>query len=97
MSLFDSNRMQFHFGSTSKFDMYKNFNDTVNLTLSSMTVNDDCANLVVETDMEGATLISIQTETIVVLATTTPSLAITMEDIWVDVRIEEIEAPVMEE
>jgi len=47
--------------------------------------------------MEGATLILIQTKTTIVLATTTPSLAITMEDLWVDVRIEEIEVVVMEE
>jgi len=89
--------MQFHFGSASKFDMYKDFCDIANPMLLGMTVKDDYANLMVETDMEGATLILIQTKTTIVLATTTPSLAITMEDLWVDVRIEEIEALVMEE
>jgi hypothetical protein len=77
--------------------MYKNFSGTIDLTLSGMTIKDECANLVVETNMEGATLISIQLEITTVLVATAPSFVTTIENLKVNVRIEEIEAPIMEE
>ncbi len=50
----------------------------------------------VEFGMEGGTLILVQSKTIVVPTTTTPSLIATMENLGVDVRVEEIEAITME-
>ncbi len=47
--------------------------------------------------MEGSTLISIQPETTTILSTIAPNLVTIIEDLRVDVRIEEIEALVMEE
>jgi hypothetical protein len=54
--------------------MYKNSSGTANPTFLGMTVNDECANLVVEIDMEGSTLISIQPETTTILTTIAPSI-----------------------
>jgi hypothetical protein len=54
--------------------MYKNSSGTANSTFLDMTVNDECVNMVVETDMEGSTLILIQLETTTILATIAPSI-----------------------
>jgi hypothetical protein len=62
-----------------------------------MMVKDEHANPKVESGVEEGTLISAQLEPIVILATTTPNLAIANEDTRVDVRVEEIEAIIMEE
>jgi len=62
-----------------------------------MTVKDDCANSTIETDMEGAILISIQLEINVVPIATTPNLVVATKGLGVDVKIEEIEVAVMEE
>ncbi len=97
MLLYYFSIMQIHFGSTSKFDMYKNSSGTTNPMFLGMTVNNECANMVVEIDMGGSTLISIQPETTTILITIAPSLVTTIEDLRVDVRIEEIKALVMEE
>ncbi len=97
MLFFDYSRMQVHSGFASKSYMYKSSNGIVNPMFSSMSVKDECANPVLETNMEGVTLISIQLETITVLAAIALSLATTIEYLKVDVGIEEIEALVMEE
>jgi hypothetical protein len=65
--------------------------------LFGMTVKDDCANSTIETDMEGAILISIQLEINVVPIATTPNLVVATKGLGVDVKIEEIEVAVMEE
>jgi hypothetical protein len=74
MSLYYSSIMQIHFRSISKFDMYKNSSGIANPTFLGMTVNDECVNLVVETNMEGSTLILIQPETTTILTTIAPSI-----------------------
>jgi hypothetical protein len=62
-----------------------------------MTIKDDCANLIVETDMEGAILISVQLEINVVPIAIAPSLVGATKGLRINVRIEEIEVVVMEE
>ncbi len=64
---------------------------------SDTTIKDECANLVVETSMEGATLILVQQETIVIPIAIAPSPFITTKDLRVDVKVEVIEAMIMEE
>ncbi|CAM6008870.1 unnamed protein product [Sphagnum balticum] len=73
------------------------FSGIVDSKLFGMTIKDDCANSIVETDMEGAILISIQLETTIVPIATAPSLVAATKGLGVDVRIEEIEVVVMEE
>jgi hypothetical protein len=77
--------------------MYKNSSGIVNPMFLGMTIIDECANPVLEIDMEGVTLISIQLETTTVLAATALSLTTITENLKVDVKIEEIKALVMEE
>jgi hypothetical protein len=50
----------------------------------------------VEFSMEGGTLILIQSKTIAIPTTTTPSLVATMENLGVDVTVEEIKVITME-
>jgi hypothetical protein len=88
--------MQIHSEYASESNIYKNSNGITNPTLLGMTIKDKCENLVVATDVEGATLISIKLETTIVLATIAPNLAIITKDLKVDVRIKEIEALVTE-
>jgi len=52
---------------------------------------------VVEFDMEEGTLILVQPKPIDVLVTITPSLATTMEDFGVDVKVEETKATIIKE
>jgi hypothetical protein len=61
-----------------------------------MTIKDECANSMVETIMEGVTLISIQLKTIIVPITTTPGPSAITEDLGVDVKIEVTKATIME-
>ncbi len=68
-----------------------------NLTLSNTIVKDEGTNLVVGIGMEVMTLISVQSENIVIPTATTPSPFIAMEDLGLNVRVEVIEAMVMEE
>jgi hypothetical protein len=70
---------------------------TADQTFFSTIVKDEHANLVVEFDMEEGTLISIQPKPIDVLVTITPSLATTMEDLGVDVKVEETKATIIKE
>jgi hypothetical protein len=53
-----------------------------------MSIKDEHANLVVETDMERVTLILIQSKTTIILATTTPTPFIITKDIGVNVKVE---------
>jgi hypothetical protein len=73
------------------------FNGVVDSTLFSLIVKENFANSITETNMEGAILILVQPETIVVPIATTPSLVAVTKGLGVDVRIEEIEVAVMEE
>jgi hypothetical protein len=62
-----------------------------------MTIKHEHANLVVETIMEGVILILIQSKTIIILATITPSPSIVMKDLVVNVKVEVIKATNVEE
>jgi len=61
-----------------------------------MTIKDKCANLVVETIMEGVTLISIQLKTTIVLVVSTPSPSAITKDLGVDVKVEVTKVMIME-
>jgi hypothetical protein len=67
------------------------------LTLSDTTIKDECANLVVETSMEGATLILVQQETTGIHVAIAPSPFTATKDLGVDVKIEVIKPTIMEE
>lgn len=62
-----------------------------------MIIKDECANLVVETVMEGVTLILIQLKTTIVHIATTPNPFAVTEDLGVDVKVEVTKAMIMEE
>jgi hypothetical protein len=64
--------------------------------LFDTTIKDECANLVVETNMEGATLTLVQQETIVIPIAIAPSPFTASKDLRVDVKVEVIEATIME-
>jgi hypothetical protein len=61
-----------------------------------MIIKDECANLVVETVMEGVTLNSIQLKTTIVHVATTPNPFVVTEDLGVDVKVKVTEAMIME-
>jgi len=65
--------------------------------LSNMTIMDRHANLVVESNMEGGTLILAQLETIVIHVAITLNLVVATENLGVDVRVEETYVIIMEE
>jgi hypothetical protein len=62
-----------------------------------MRVKDEHANPKVESSVEEGTSILAQLEPIAIFATVTPNLVIANEDPRVDVRVEEIEATILEE
>jgi hypothetical protein len=61
--------------------------------LSDTNIKGEHANMVVEIGMEEGTLVLVQPKSTIAI---TPSFVFTMEDSRVDVRLEEIEAIVME-
>lgn len=73
------------------------FGGAIDLTFFSTTVKDEHANLVVETNVEGATLILVQLKTIVVPTTIVLSPSTAMEELGIDVKVEVMKATIMEE
>ncbi len=69
----------------------------IKVTTGNMTIKDMHANLMVESNMEGGTLILVQLETIVIHVAITLNLVVAMENLEVDVRVEETYVIIMEE
>lgn len=69
---------------------------TIDSTLSSTIVKDECANPVVETNVEGATSILVQLKTIIISTTIALSLSTVMEELGVDVKVEGLKDIAME-
>jgi hypothetical protein len=68
----------------------------IDSTRSSTIVKDECANPVVETNVEGATSILVQLKTIIIPTTIALSLSTVMEELRVDVKVEGLKDIVME-
>jgi hypothetical protein len=72
------------------------FGGTIDLMFFGTIVKDKHTNSVVGTRMEVAILILVQLEAIAIPIATTPNPFTTMKDLGVDVRVEVIEATIME-